>query len=62
MSNWIKVKPDDVNVNFEDETVEVLYSSDNNGNNYIEIPLEVLQNKIDLLLKAKAKKLIRKVK
>lgn len=62
MSTWIEPKPDDILVNFEDETVEVLYSSDDNGNNYIEIPLEVLQNKIDLLLKAKAKKLIRKVK
>ncbi len=61
MSTWIKVKPDDINVNFEDETVEVLYSSDDNGNNYIEIPLEVLQDKIDVLVKAKAQELIERL-
>ena len=61
MSTWIKVKPDDINVNFEDETVEVLYSTDDNGNNYIEIPLEVLQDKIDVLVKAKAQELIERL-
>lgn len=47
MSTWIKVKPEDIDVNLEDGTVEVLYSTNDNGNNYIEISLEDLQLVLD---------------
>lgn len=47
MSTWIEVKPEDINVNLEDESVDILYSTDSNGNNYITVPLEVLVAKIE---------------
>lgn len=46
MSTWIRVEnPEDVELSEDGRTVEVLYSSDKFGNNYIEIPVEFV-NKV----------------
>ena len=43
MSTWIEVKEEDVELSDDGKTIEVLYSSDKFGNNYIEIPVEFLR-------------------
>ena len=47
MSTWIKItNEEDVELSEDGETVDVLYSHDHNGNNYIEIPIEFIFNPI----------------
>ncbi len=48
MSTWIEVKPEDITVDLENESVDILYNTDNNGNNYITVPLEALQLAVDI--------------
>lgn len=42
MSVWYPVESDDVDLSDDGKTVEVLFKSDHNGNNYVEIPVKVL--------------------
>jgi hypothetical protein len=43
MSTWIKIEDsEDVEIDEELETIDVLYLTDHNGNNYIEIPIEYI--------------------
>jgi hypothetical protein len=49
MSIWHTVKEsDDVQLSDDKKTLEVLLSSDHNGNNYIEIPVEFVIDKISV--------------
>lgn len=44
MSLWKKIKcQDDVELSEDGKTLEVLYDSDNQGNYYIEIPIEFVK-------------------
>lgn len=44
MSTWIKIKKqEDVELSEDGKTIDVLYSFDHNGNNYIEIPVEFIK-------------------
>ena len=49
MSNWIEIKKqEDVELSGDGKTIEVLYSSDEHGNNYIDIPIEFIKSVLQL--------------
>ena len=49
MSTWIEIKnPADVRLSQDGKTIEVLYSNDYNGNNYIDIPIEFIKDVLPL--------------
>lgn len=46
MSIWHQVKEiDDIEVSEDKKTLDILFRGDNNGNEYIEIPLEFIRQK-----------------
>lgn len=49
MSTWIEIKnKEDVELSDDGKHIEVLYSSDKFGNNYIEIPVEFLKSALNI--------------
>ena len=43
MSTWIEIKDKfDLSYNNRKETIDVLYGSDDSGNNYVSIPIDML--------------------
>ena len=45
MSTWVEIKnQEDVELSDDGKTIEVLYSSDQHGNNYIDIPVEFIKS------------------
>ena len=47
MSIWKEIKQeDDINFDKRDDTIDVLYDTDNTGNYYISIPVEFIRNLI----------------
>ncbi|KKN63239.1 hypothetical protein LCGC14_0503570 [marine sediment metagenome] len=44
MSLWIEIKKqEDVELSEDGKTIEVCYGADHNGNNYIDIPIELIK-------------------
>ena len=59
MSIWHTVKEsDDVQLSDDKKTLEVLLNSDHNGNNYIEIPVEFVIDKISANMKHAIRELV----
>ncbi len=47
MSLWHKIKnQDDVEISDDGETLDVLFSSDDSGNNYVEIPIRFIEYRL----------------
>ncbi len=43
MSEWFEIKdPEDVELSDDGKAVQVMFDTDNNGNRYVEIPVEML--------------------
>ena len=40
MSTWKEIPDEDVTLSDDGKTIEILYETDNSGNNYIEISVE----------------------
>ena len=45
MSTWYEIKDqEDVKVSEDGKTIEVMFSNDRFGNNYVDIPIEFIEN------------------
>lgn len=46
MSNWIEIKKDDIDIDYDGEELNILYSHDNIGNNYVTVKIKDILDKI----------------
>ena len=46
MSTWYELTEDDIDVSEDGTMLEVLYDTDDWGNNYMEIPIEAIERKL----------------
>lgn len=48
MSIWYEVKnKEDVSISEDGKTVEILFKSDNQGNYYVDVPIDFLEQEIE---------------
>lgn len=46
MSEWFRVEEDDVSLSLDGKTINVLFASNDWGNQYIEIPIEFVEREM----------------